>query len=133
MRTYDALNWMVSKTPPAGQETVGYDCDLSGLLLKASAASCAYAFGYDTAGRRVSETSPFFGTILDANGNRVTLSWPGTPGYSVNYAYDARDRLTGVYSGTQSADTRVVYLTYGMRGRWAGRCRRSHMPGRAVG
>jgi RHS repeat-associated protein len=112
--TYDALNRMISKAP-AGQEVVSYDYDLTGRLLKASAASGAYTFGYDTAGRGLSETSPFFGTIgwgLDGNGNRTSLSWPGTPAYSVNYVYDQRDRLTGVYSGAQSADTRVMYLTY---------------------
>ncbi|MGK9171323.1 hypothetical protein KXR53_33840 [Inquilinus limosus] len=111
---YDALNRMTSKAP-AGQEAISYDYDLTGRMLKASAASGAYTFGYDTAGRQVSETSPFFGAIgwtLDGNGNRLTLSWPGSPAYSVNYVYDARDRLAGVYTGAQSADTRVVYLTY---------------------
>ncbi|MFE0754621.1 RHS repeat-associated core domain-containing protein [Inquilinus sp. NPDC058860] len=111
---YDALNRVTSKAP-AGQVTITYGYDLTGLLLKASATSGAYAYGYDTAGRRVSETAAGLGTVswtLDANGNRSSLTWPGTPAWSATYVYDARDRLAGVYTGAQSADTRVVYLTY---------------------
>ncbi|MGK9170690.1 hypothetical protein KXR53_30615 [Inquilinus limosus] len=106
---------MIRKTPPTGQEIISYDYDLTGRMLKASAASGAYAFGYDTAGRQVSETSPFFGTIgwsLDANGNRVTLSWPGSPAYSVSYVYDARDRLTDIHQGTVSAGVRLAHYDY---------------------
>ncbi|MFE0758996.1 DUF6531 domain-containing protein [Inquilinus sp. NPDC058860] len=112
--TYDALNRKITKAP-AGEESVTYGYDFAGRMLSAKSGTADYTFGYDTAGRQVSATRPWLGTVswtLDANGNRSSLSWPGTPAWSVTYVYDARDRLAGVYTGAQSADTRVVYLTY---------------------
>jgi RHS repeat-associated protein len=77
-----------------------------------------YVYGYDTAGRAISESRPDVGgTVswtLDGNGNRATLTWPetGALAYSTSYAYDALNRLTDVFEGPAASGVLLGQYSY---------------------
>ena len=111
---YDALNRLVSKAP-AGQPTISYGYDYTGHMLTAQAAGDASPtqIGYDTAGRKIGETTPLFGAItatLDANGNATSLTYPG--GYLVSTGVDQLNRLTGIYEGSAATGVRFAGYSY---------------------
>ncbi|UTD26543.1 RHS repeat-associated core domain-containing protein [Bradyrhizobium sp. WD16] len=114
--SYDALNRRVSKAP-SNQPTITLGYDYSGNLLTAQANgdSAPTTIGYDTAGRKISETTPLFGavtTTLDANGNRTALVYPPSVGVTVSSSYDQLGRLTGIYNGSVSSGIRIAGYSY---------------------
>jgi YD repeat-containing protein len=77
----------------------------------------AYSFGYDTAGRAISQKQPSGSLVswtVDADGNRTSLTWPetGALAYSTSYAYDAMNRLTDVFEGAASAGVLLGHYSY---------------------
>ncbi|UTD26537.1 RHS repeat-associated core domain-containing protein [Bradyrhizobium sp. WD16] len=114
--SYDALNRRVSKAP-SNQPTITLGYDYSGNLLTAQANgdSAPTTIGYDTAGRKISETTPLFGavtTTLDANGNRTALVYPPSVGVTVSSSYDQLGRLIGIYNGSVSSGIRIAGYSY---------------------
>jgi RHS repeat-associated protein len=107
--SYDALNRVQTKTPQgeaAGTVTYGYD--YSGRMLQASdgSNSTPSQIGYDTAGRANSFTDQLGQNTQvahDGAGNQTEVVWPagtsGTGSYSVNYKYDAMNRMQYVNEG----------------------------------
>jgi RHS repeat-associated protein len=110
---YDALNRQTSKTIPSGgncgsapADTITYTYDLGGRKTGYSDTLLnAIALTDDSAGRLISvaTTMPgLSGTLttsygLDANGNRTTLTWPGsTTPYDATYTYDSLNRVVNV-------------------------------------
>jgi RHS repeat-associated protein len=131
----DALNRMTSKVVPDGgcptapanpdvctnvaasaTRDVYYGYDLQGLQTSARFDSAtgadAVLNAYDGFGRITATTTAMGGVsraishTYDADGNRLTTSWPDT--LKVTYAYDGLDRLNAVYEGTSTS-----LLTYG--------------------
>jgi RHS repeat-associated protein len=100
--SYDPLNRMDTKQPD-GQAQVRFGYDYTGRVLAVnSSAGLNFTYSYDTAGCQISEGRSDLGTsswTLDANGNRTSLTWPGSPAYSTSMVYDAMNRLTDVYEG----------------------------------
>lgn len=100
---FDALNRMTEKTPD-GMPTVSFDYDLAGRLIRTSTpvdvgnpASGEWKFGFDTAGRQVSEEAPDGKTVLlnlDENGNSTKIVYPDS--YYVDRVYDELNRLTDI-------------------------------------
>jgi YD repeat-containing protein len=85
--------------------------------LYSSADPTAYSFGYDTAGRAISQKQPSGSLVswtVDADGNRTSLTWPetGALAYSTNYAYDAMNRMTDVFEGAASAGVLLGHYSY---------------------
>jgi RHS repeat-associated protein len=85
--------------------------------LYSSADPTAYSFGYDTAGRAVSQKQPSGSLVswtVDADGNRTSLTWPetGALAYSTSYAYDAMNRMTDVFEGAASAGVLLGHYSY---------------------
>jgi RHS repeat-associated protein len=114
--TWDALNRRLTKAP-SNQPSIGYGYDYTGRMLTALSTidPVPYQYGYDTAGRKVAEYSPYLGTssvTLDANGNRTSLTYPPTVGYQAGFDYDALNRMTGVYQGAVSSGIRIAGYTY---------------------
>lgn len=130
---YDALNRPVTKTVQgngsAPSATYNYGYDYSGRKLQALVssdpfnASCpgtsfsAPCFGYDTAGRQVSETRFDGKTVaytLDAAGNQTGLVWPetGSLAYQVTYVYDPINQLTDIYEGAGTSGLRLAHFLY---------------------
>ncbi len=113
--TYDALNRVTTKAP-AGQPTITYGYDYTGNLLTAQATgdTTPTQISYDSAGRKIGETTPAFGAVtasLDANGNQTGLIWPGG-GYTVSSGIDQLNRLTGVFEGSVATGVRIAGYTY---------------------
>lgn len=131
---FDALNRMVSKIVPDGgcpvpanpdvctnvaasaTRDVYYGYDLQGLQTAArfdsTTGADAVLNAYDGFGRIVSTTTAMggvsrtIGHTYDADGNRLTNSWPDA--LKVTYGYDGLDRLNAAYEGTSTS-----LLTYG--------------------
>jgi RHS repeat-associated protein len=109
--TYDNRNretgfvWNDSLTPSV---TKTYDAAGRTVTMNSSISSLSYS--YDGANQLLSETQNVSGgpapkTVAysyDANGNRLTLGYPG--GNSVSYGYTGRNRLNGITSGSISAN-----------------------------
>ncbi|MBN8809655.1 MAG: hypothetical protein J0I47_15665 [Sphingomonas sp.] len=106
--TYDALNRMTVKDIPGGTATdVYYGYDLRGLQTYArfgSASGAGLTNTYDGFGRLASTSTNQSGTTLtlgytyDADGNRLTMTFPD--GAVFRYQYDGLDRFT--YADTSS-------------------------------
>ncbi len=135
--SYDALNRVTVKTVPeraglaaAHTRDVYYGYDLRGLQTYArfdSASGEGVTNGYDGFGRLTSSSNTMGGITRtlgyghDANGNRLTLTWPDSQ--ITTYSYDRLNRMIGVHEG---AGTSVVmasmhYLAQGQRGSLARR------------
>jgi RHS repeat-associated protein len=103
--TYNALNWMREKDVVATSLDTTWQYYLDGrvnILQDNTGANDSITYGYDTAGRMTSTTTwqPGFGAnrtmsyLLDANGNRIRLTWPAPDGtYFVGYCYDNLNRM----------------------------------------
>jgi RHS repeat-associated protein len=116
---YDALNRLQEKDVDQQTAYIQYAYDYTGRLigLYSSADPAAYGFGYDTAGRAISQTQPNGSIVswtVDADGNRTSLTWPetGTLAYSTSYAYDAMNRMTDVFEGAASAGVLLGHYSY---------------------
>ena len=77
----------------------------------ASTAGSGVVYGYDSAGRRTSETS--YGKALsyelDKNGNRTKLTWPETGAvFYVNYDYDPLNRVTKIRENAATSGAGVL-------------------------
>lgn len=94
---YDALGRVTSKTDQAGKTTQSAYDNL-GRLIKVTDASGITHYGYDARGRLETKQTPQ-GTLsytYDATGNLLSTSSSNTNGASINYAYDALNRLSTV-------------------------------------
>jgi RHS repeat-associated protein len=120
-QTYDALNRLATRVVPASPTalTYAYGYDLVGrpLRLRQSTDTADATYAYDTAGRMIQETSADGRTVtygLDADGNRITLTWPetGASAYLASYAYDAAGRMTGVSEGSGTGAIPLATLVY---------------------
>jgi RHS repeat-associated protein len=107
--TYDALNRVTTRAVPANVNaaavTYAYGYDLSGRLLQLgkSTDTAPLLYQYDGAGRLISETDAAGRVVtstLDADGNRVALTWPGTGGQAT-FDYDGLSRLFRVREASQ--------------------------------
>jgi RHS repeat-associated protein len=101
--TPDAMNRERTRVVPNNAQgqyarTVSKTYDLVGRLSTAGVSGAdteSVSYGYDTAGRLLSETDTLLGTVgylHDANGNRTQITWPGNTN-SASFAYDALNRL----------------------------------------
>jgi RHS repeat-associated protein len=115
--TYDVLTRLSTSTPGSlATQTISYD--LAGRQLSIATpvsgsdpASGSYGFGYDTAGRLTSQSTPSGLTIgyqLDNNSNRTRLIWPDS--YYADYLYDQLNRLTDIK--LNGATTSAVQIQY---------------------
>jgi len=111
--TYNALDWPLTKVSPSPAVTTSWTYKLNGApATLTDTASNTIAYGYDTAGRQISEADTIpgltgahtIGTQLDAVGNRTRLTWPD--GYLVNYTYDTLNRMA------TAADSALTLATY---------------------
>jgi RHS repeat-associated protein len=116
---YDTLNRIAEKDVDQQTAYIQYGYDYTGRLigLYSSADPTSYGFGYDTAGRAISQKQPSGSLVswtVDANGNRTSLTWPetGTLAYSTSYAYDAMNRMTDVFEGAASAGVLLGHYSY---------------------
>lgn len=117
VNTYDLLNRLSTKTP-TGQAVVTFGYDLAGRLLSESTpvvagnpASGNFQFAYDTAGRLKQETTPDSNNTQygrDANGNVTLFTYPD--GYFVTRVYDQLNRLTDIK--LNGASTAAVHIDY---------------------
>lgn len=101
--THDHRNRLKSKSP-LNQPEIGYVYDLAGRLVEMTKSGGgdpsfgSICFGFDTAGRTISETYPDGKVIehrLDRNGNVIMCIWPDL--YYVTRIYDALNRLTDIH------------------------------------
>jgi RHS repeat-associated protein len=102
--TYDVINRLLTKTP-TGEGQVSYTYDLAGRLLTVAdpvvsgdPSTGTFTFGYDTAGRVISEKTPDAKIMqygLDTMNNLTKMTWPD--GYYVTRNYDQLNRLTDIY------------------------------------
>jgi RHS repeat-associated protein len=97
--TYDVLNRPIEKQFPGDVNDVFYAYDLAGRVLSVrygSQTGQGVVYGYDTAGRELTETNTATARTLtyayDQNGNRTRETWPDS--FYVTYAYDALNRMT---------------------------------------
>ncbi|WFU66676.1 RHS repeat-associated core domain-containing protein [Bradyrhizobium brasilense] len=114
--SFDALNRKLTNAP-ANQPTITYGYDLTGRLLSAQVNGdrAPTTISYDTAGRKIGESTPLFGAItasLDANGNRTRLVYPASVGFTASSSYDQLNRLTGIYNGPVATGVRIAGLSY---------------------
>ncbi len=126
--TFDVLNRSRTRQPETlALQTMTYD--LAGRLMNINTPANPedpttgdYGFGYDTAGRLVSQSMPDSKTVsyeLDKNGNRTKLTYPD--GYCAQYLFDELNRMTDIrLNGSSSsaihfdydALSRRVLITY---------------------
>jgi RHS repeat-associated protein len=115
--TFDILGRLATKSPQ-GQAVATYAYDLANRQLSVSTpvvtgdpSSGTFSYGYDTAGRMISETNPQSQVIsyqLDANGNHTKITYPS--GYYATYVYDQLDRLTDIkLNGTTTSAVTFGY------------------------
>jgi RHS repeat-associated protein len=116
LMNYDALNRLLTRAvppnpnAPAVDYTHGYD--LSGRLLRLgrSGDAAPIIYDYDTAGRLTAETDAAGRALtyaLDADGNRVTLTWPSTGGQAT-FEYDGAGKVLRIREAAQQ----IVAYTY---------------------
>jgi len=140
--TYDALNRLTQKQVRRGSKTGTIESTVSHTYLLDSRVSSVtqdgtsaadgtaiaditLTYGYDSAGRQITETVLNSGTSrttevsYDAAGNKITLLHPGAPtsDLQVNYDYDHLSRLTGVQ--LNSGGDRVTFAYDGFSRRTA--------------
>lgn len=102
--TFDVLNRLSTKAPTS-EGQVGYTYDLAGRILTISdpvisgdPSTGTFLFGYDTAGRVISEKTPDAKTTqygFDLADNLIKMTWPD--GYYATRKYDQLNRLTDIY------------------------------------
>jgi RHS repeat-associated protein len=122
---YNALNWITQKTSPSPAVTTTWKYLLDGrvdVLSDTTGSNDSITYGYDTAGRPKSTTilQPDFSGHrilsykLDANGNRVQLTWPTIDGGdSVGYCYDNLNRMVMAQDGaTNCTSNSLATYTY---------------------
>jgi RHS repeat-associated protein len=121
---YDALDRLVTRSVPANAHapavSYSYGYDLTGLRLDArrSLDAAGLAFVYDTAGRLTAETDAAGRALsyaYDADGNRISLTWPvsGTQSFLATWDYDAIGRVVRIFEAGQ----RVVAYGYDLLSR----------------
>lgn len=105
-RSYDAMNRVLTITPPAGTQSTVYTYDALGHVHTAVSGLAAQGFAYNSLGLLTSESLQVngfawtLGYSYDAYGHRASVSYPAGSGTSetVNYAPDAWGRPTQVGS-----------------------------------
>lgn len=97
---YDSMNRLVKKTPDAslGEQSVSYTYAPAGQRASMADASGTTLYSYDARHRLLSKQTPQ-GTLTytyDAAGNLASTRSSNANGVSVNYTYDALDRIESV-------------------------------------
>lgn len=114
---FDVLNRMIEKSPD-GMSSVTFAYDLAGRLVSTSTpvvagnpASGEWEFGFDKAGRQISEEAPdgkIVSVELDENGNATKFVYPDS--YYVDRVYDELNRLVDIK--LNGAGTAAVHFDF---------------------
>jgi len=113
--TYDSLNRLVTETPDAsyGEPAINFAYTPNGLLSQMIDGSGTTSYAYDSLDRITSKSTPA-GTLnytYDAVGNVASMS-SSPSGVSVNYSYDALNRLSTVVDNNLPAGQNTTTYTY---------------------
>jgi RHS repeat-associated protein len=116
--SYDSLNRLTEKTPDPGlsEPTIRFSYTPAGRRASMEDASGTTTYTYDALGRLHSKATPY-GTLTyayDAAGNLLSMRSSNADGTSVDYIYDALNRLTTVTDNRLAAGTTMYsYDTVG--------------------
>jgi RHS repeat-associated protein len=114
---YDPLNRLVRKTPDAslGEPPVSFTYDRAGQRTSMTDATGTTLYAYDARHRLLTKQTPQ-GTLTytyDAAGNLASVRSSNAGGLSVNYAYDALDRVESVVDNRLGGATTYGYDAVG--------------------
>ncbi|WP_350016393.1 RHS repeat-associated core domain-containing protein [Rhodanobacter sp. IGA1.0] len=109
-RTYDAMNRVLTISPPTGTQGTTYTYDTRGHVASASSGISLWWANYDTRGNITGEalwvdgqSAWGIGYSHDAYNHLSAIGYPGSPGEGVAYAPDALGRATQAGSYASSA------------------------------
>ena len=107
---YDDLGRVTGRTPSTSEPAVSYGYDLLDRVTSASASGSTITTAYDALSRVKSEGTVASDKVsyeYDAAGRRTRMSYPGTDGFYVTYAYDPYE-LTNIFDNVKDEHDNTV-------------------------